>query len=33
MKERKLALWEPANPDQQASGSFIWDPSSGGELH
>jgi hypothetical protein len=27
------AWWEPANPDQQVSGSFTWDPSSGGELH
>jgi ApeA N-terminal domain 1 len=27
------AWWEPATPDQQASGSFIWDPRSGGELH
>jgi ApeA N-terminal domain 1 len=26
------AWWEPASPDQQASGSFTWDPSSGGEL-
>jgi antitoxin (DNA-binding transcriptional repressor) of toxin-antitoxin stability system len=26
------AWWEPASPDQQASGAFTWDPSSGGEL-
>jgi ApeA N-terminal domain 1 len=25
--------WEPANPAQQLSGSFAWDPGSGGELH
>lgn len=26
------AWWERASPDQQASGAFTWDPSSGGEL-
>src|SRR5574341_4252 len=25
--------WEPTNPEKQLTGSFVWDPGSGGELH